>query len=121
MNFDGGFCASLYFFGVRVVICDWKGTFIHASRMRDLVDSVLVAECYTARLVLILANQLGFRDVILEGNPLDVVSLLLDHSDVFLWSICNTIHDYIDQTKLFTSFHLHVKDVLTWLLTELLK
>lgn len=56
VNFDVAFCDSSHTLSTGVVIRDWRGTFIHASREGSHADLALVVECFATRLALTRAH-----------------------------------------------------------------
>lgn len=63
-----------------------------------------------ARLALFIAHDLGLRCLILEGDSLEVISLLSDSHGKIPWFISSLIHDCINLIKSFSVFRcFHVK------------
>lgn len=104
VNFDGSFCSSSNAYHARVVFRDDKGTFLHAFLADGVADSCLTAECYTghaSRLALAMAHSLGLRYLILDGDSLEVISLLSDPIGVAHWATGGLNQDCYSLIKTF--------------------
>lgn len=53
----------------------------------SFVDSALIAECLVARLALTITHDLGLSSVVLEGDSLELITLLSDLNVVCPWVI----------------------------------
>lgn len=83
---------------------------MHARSDGCIAASPLLAECMAAKLALSTTHDLGLRCLILEGDSLEVISLLSDpHGDI-PWFINSLIYDCINFIMTFTIFRCsHVK------------
>lgn len=87
INFDGSFCSATHNGGIRVVIHDWRGSFVCAKSDWCFADSTLIVECRAARLAFFTAHDLGFRCLVLESDSLEIISLLFVPFGEIPWSI----------------------------------
>lgn len=81
------------FCGIGVVIRDWRGNFVLAKSEWCLADSALVIKCLAACLVLSTAHDLGLSHIILDGDSLEVISLLSDMDCICPLYVNNIIYD----------------------------
>jgi ribonuclease HI len=109
-NFDGAIFAETSEAGIGVIIRNDQGNVMASLSQRiPYPHSVAAVEVYAARSATQFALDLGFRDLIFEGDSLQIITALQHHSS------CNTqyghpITDTITIAQNFISCHfVHVK------------
>lgn len=93
INFDGSFFVDSLFGGVGVIVRDSRGSMVQARPYGFPCSSPLMAKCYAPLATLTTALDLGLNPVMLEGDSLEVISLLSNTSDGIPWNISCIMHD----------------------------
>lgn len=110
INCDGSFCVTSSICRVKVMVRDWRGAFVHAKLNQGLATSPLMPECLAAKMALTTAKDLGLTCLVLQGDSLDVISLLQNPLEDTPWIISTLIQDCLSIIKTFTVFRcLHVR------------
>lgn len=85
-NFDGAFCdGDSFLAGVGGIIRDVMGVVVYPFSGSVKAWNACVAECIVFRNALFLTLTLGAKNLILEGDSLEVISLLKDLNAILLW------------------------------------